>query len=134
MPVIAGFNLTPVKSTALIHPDTIDLRPEGAVGDRRFVFVHPNGERLSGLSKASLFTIHSSYDIDREHLQLSFPEHGFDVSGDSSSSGDPITVKLYDREVQARPVDARFTEAAREATGDGRIELLRVDEIGRAHV
>jgi len=128
VPVVEAFNLTPVKSTALIHPDAIDLRPDGAVGDRRFLFVHPNGERLSGLSKASLFTIRSSYDVDREHLQLSFPEHGFDVSGDSSSSGDPVTVKLYDREVQARQVDTRFTEAAREATGDGRLELLRVDE------
>jgi MOSC domain-containing protein len=128
VPVVASFNLTPVKSTALIHPAAIDLRREGAVGDRRFLFVHPRGERLSGLSKASLFAVRSSYDVDREHLQLSFPEHGFDVSGDASSFGDPTTVKLYDREVQARKVDARFTEAAREATGDDRLELLRVDE------
>ena len=39
MPVVAGFNLTPVKSTALQQPDAIDLRIEGAVGDRRFLFV-----------------------------------------------------------------------------------------------
>ena len=128
MPVVASFNLTPVKSTALIHPDAIDLRREGAVGDRRFLFVHPNGERLSGLSKASLFTIRSSYDVDREHLELSFDGQDRRVSGGASSFGDPITVKLYDREVQARRVDPRFTEAAREATRDDRLELLRVDE------
>jgi hypothetical protein len=128
VPVVASFNLTPVKSTALIHPDAIDLRGEGAVGDRRFLFVHPNGERLSGLSKASLFTIRSSYDVDREHLELSFDGQDRRVSGGASSFGDPITVKLYDREVQARRVDARFTEAAREATRDERLELLRVDE------
>lgn len=128
MPVVASFNLTPVKSTALIHPDAIDLRREGAVGDRRFLFVHPNGERLSGLSKASLFTIRSSYDVDREHLELSFDGQDRRVSGGASSFGDPITVKLYDREVQARRVDPRFTEAVREATRDDRLELLRVDE------
>jgi uncharacterized protein YcbX len=128
VPVVASFNLTPVKSTALIHPDAIDLRREGAVGDRRFLFVHPNGERLSGLSKASLFTIRSSYDVDREHLELSFDGQDHRVSGGASSFGDPITVKLYDREVQARRVDPRFTEAAREATRDDRLELLRVDE------
>jgi uncharacterized protein YcbX len=128
VPVVASFNLTPVKSTALIHPDAIDLRRGGAVGDRRFLFVHPNGERLSGLSKASLFTIRSSYDVDREHLELSFDGQDRRVSGGASSFGDPITVKLYDREVQARRVDPRFTEAAREATRDDRLELLRVDE------
>jgi hypothetical protein len=128
MPVVERFNLTPVKSTALIHPDEIDLRREGAVGDRRFLFVHPHGERLSGLSKAPLFKIRSTYDMAGEHLRLVFPEHGFEVSGDSSSIGDPVTVKLYDREVQARRVDPRFTEAAREATADERLELLRVDE------
>jgi hypothetical protein len=128
VPVVERFNLTPVKSTALIHPDAINLRAEGAVGDRRFLFVHPHGERLSGLSKAPLFTIRSSYDVDREHLQLAFPEHEFEVSGDSTSFGDPVMVKLYDREVPARRVDPRFTQAAREATGDGQLELLRVDE------
>jgi uncharacterized protein YcbX len=128
MPVVERFNLTPVKSTALIHPNAIDLRRESAVADRRFLFVHANGERLSGLSKAPLFKIRSAYDADREHLRLSFPEHGFDVEGDSTSFGDPVTVKLYDREVPARRVDPRFTEAAREATGDQRVELLRVDE------
>jgi uncharacterized protein YcbX len=128
MPVVEGFNLTPVKSTALIHPDAIDLRQECAVGDRRFLFVHPRGERLSGVSKAPLFKIRSSYDVDREHLRLAFPEHGFEVSGGSAPLGDPVTVKLYDREVQARRVDPRFTEAAREATGDELLELLRVDE------
>ena len=128
MPVVESFNLTPVKSTALIHPDAIDLRLDGAVGDRRFVFVHPNGERLSGLSKAPLFKIRSAYDVDREHLRLEFPDAGFSVAGDSTPSGGQITVKLYDREVKARRIDPRFTEAGREAMGDDRLELLRVDE------
>ena len=128
MPVVEGFNLTPVKSTALIRPDAIDLRPEGAVGDRRFLFVQQNGERMSGLSKAPFFKIRSTYDVDREHLRLEFPDAGLEVEGDSGPTGDPVTVKLYDREVEARPVDPRFTEASREAMADGRLELLRVDE------
>jgi uncharacterized protein len=127
MPVVQAFNLTPVKSTALVHPDALDLRREGAVGDRRFLFVHANGERLSGVSKAPLFKIRSAYDVDAEHLKLAFPD-GSEVSGDASPMGDPVTVKLYDREVKARPVDPRFTEATRDATGDDRLELLRVEE------
>jgi uncharacterized protein YcbX len=127
MPVVEAFNLTPIKSTALLDPDAIDLRREGAVGDRRFLFVHANGERLSGVSKAPLFKIRSAYDLDAERLELVFPD-GSQLSGDSNPTGHPVVVKLYDREVKARPVDPRFTEAARDATGDPRIELLRVDE------
>src|SRR5262245_54925777 len=127
MPVVEAFNLTPVKSTALVHPDALDLRREGAVGDRRFLFVQPNGERLSGVSKAPLFRIRSSYDVEAEHLSLTFHD-GVEVSGEAGPTGEPVTVKLYDREVKARPVDPRFSEAAREALGDARLELLRVEE------
>src|SRR6476646_4312636 len=70
MPTVERFNLTPVKSTALLHPDAIDLRPEGAVGDRRFLFVRANGERLSGVTKAPLMHVRSTYDVAAEHLTL----------------------------------------------------------------
>ena len=127
MPVVEGFNLTPVKSTALLQPDAIDLRPEGAVGDRRFLFVRAKGERLSGETKAPLMNIRSTYDVNEEHLTLRFPD-GTTASGGSASFGDPSTVKLYDREVPARRVDPVFTEAVRTVTGDDTLELLRVDE------
>ena len=41
---VARFNVTPVKSTALHHPDSIDLRRDGAVGDRRFLFAFRRDE------------------------------------------------------------------------------------------
>src|SRR6266496_3947060 len=125
MPVVERFNLTPVKSTALIHPDVIDLRPEGAAGDRRFLFVRENGERLSGVSKAPMMRIRSAYDVAEEHLTMEFSD-GTSVSGASAAHGEPRLVKLYDREVLARRVDPRFTDAVREATGDATLELLRV--------
>ena len=50
---VAGFNLTPVKSTALQHPETIDLRVDGAVGDRRFVFARDDGSRLHATQSPS---------------------------------------------------------------------------------
>jgi uncharacterized protein YcbX len=127
MPVVERFNLTPVKSTALIHPDAIDLRPEGAVGDRRFLFVRENGERLSGVSKAPMMRIRSSYDVAAEHLTIEFAD-GTSVLGPSAAQGNARPVKLYDRVVPARRVDPRFTDGVREATGDATLELLRVDE------
>jgi MOSC domain-containing protein len=127
MPVVEGFNLTPVKSTALVHPDQIDLRPEGAVGDRRFLFVRENGERLSGVTKAPMMRIRSRYDVAGEHLTIEFPD-STSVSGGSAPDGDARMVKLYDRVVPARPVDPKFTEAVRASTGDETLQLLRVDE------
>jgi uncharacterized protein YcbX len=127
MPSVEAFNLTPVKSTALIRPDAIDLRPEGAVGDRRFLFVRENGERLSGVSKAPMMQIRSAYDVVEEHLAMEFPD-GTSVSGPSAAQGNARPVKLYDRVVPARRVDPRFTIAIREATSDETLELLRVDE------
>jgi uncharacterized protein YcbX len=127
MPVVERLNLTPVKSTALIQPNAIDLRSEGAVGDRRFLFVRENGERLSGVSKAPMMRIRSAYDVAEEHLTMEFSD-GTSVSGASAAHGEPRPVKLYDREVLARRVDPRFTDAVREAIGDATLELLRVDE------
>ena len=127
MPIVERFNLTPVKSTALLQPDAIDLRPEGAVGDRRFLFVRAKGERLSGDTKAPLMRVRSTYDVNEEHLTLAFPD-GTTASGRSASFGEPRSVKLYDREVPARRVDPLFTDAVREATDDDTLELLRVDE------
>jgi len=127
MPIVERFNLTPVKSTALLQPDAIDLRPEGAVGDRRFLFVRAKGERLSGDTKAPLMRVRSTYDVNEEHLTLAFPD-GTTASGGSASFGEPRSVKLYDREVPARRVDPLFTDAVREATDDDTLELLRVDE------
>ena len=111
MPVVERFNLTPVKSTALIHPDAIDLRRESAVADRRFLFVHANGERLSGLSKAPLFKIRSAYDADREYLRLSFPEHGFDFEGDSTSFGE-LAISTSRRCTRSASPEPRSSAAA----------------------
>ena len=73
MPTVVGFNLTPVKSTALHRPDAIDLQVGGAVGDRRFLFARSDGTRLSGISKAPLMPIVASWDRDDERLTLRFP-------------------------------------------------------------
>lgn len=129
MPVVAGFNLTPVKSTALQQPDTIDLRIEGAVGDRRFLFVRvdPDGpHRLSGVSKASLMPIRSTYWPEREYLELNMP--GIGSGAEAFGVGEPMKVRLFDREVPARWVHEAFEEFVQNVTGDETLFLMRVDE------
>ena len=125
-PTVARFNVTPVKSTALQHPDSIDLRHEGAVGDRRFVFARPDGTRLSGVSKAPLMPIRSTWDIEDELLTMRFADDST-VSGSALPSGERVEVRLFDRPVPARPVDGVFTDAVRSLV-DETLLLYRVEE------
>ena len=125
MPVVAGFNLTPVKSTALHQPDAIDLRADGTVGDRRFLFARDTGERLSGISKATLMPISSRWDTSEERLSLALgPEH---VKVGALGHGEVIAVRLFDREVPARRVHDDLDAFVRDITGDDTLSLMRVD-------
>lgn len=127
MAAVAGFNITPVKSTALHHPDTLDLRLDGAVGDRRFLCIRADGTRLSGISKATLIPIVAHHDRDTERLSLAFPD-GAVVEGDARAVGDVVRVRLFDREIPVREIDPSLSAALRDHVGDDTLRLARVDE------
>ena len=122
---VAGFNLTPVKSTALLAPSEVELGARGAIGDRRFLFAQLDGSRPSGISKAPLLRLSAWWD--REHERLSLALHdGTKIDGDARGRGDPVEVRLFDRSVPARAVDPIFEEAV--ASIDPTLILMRVDE------
>ena len=129
MPVatVARFNVTPVKSTALHHPDTIDLQRDGAVGDRRFLFARLDGTRLRGISKAPLMPIVSTWSVADERLTMRFPD-GSSAEGSALPAGERVDIKLFDRTVPARPIDPVFAEAVRRAVDDETLSVFRVDE------
>ena len=124
---VARFNVTPVKSTALYHPDAIDLQREGAVGDRRFLFARPDGTRLRGVSKAPLMPIVSTWSVVDERLAMRFPD-GSSVEGSALPVGERVDVKLFDRTVPARAIDPVFTEALGRVVDDETLSVFRVEE------
>jgi len=128
MPVatVARFNVTPVKSTALQHPDSIDLQREGAVGDRRFLFARSDGTRLRGISKAPLMPIVSTWSMADERLTMRFPD-GSSVEGSALPVGERVDIKLFDRTVPARAIDPVLTEAVRRLV-DETLTVFRVEE------
>ena len=126
MPVVAGFNITPVKSTALQQPDAIDLRAGGTVGDRRFICARSTGERVSGISKASLMPVRSRWDAAADLLELSLGDAR--VEAPAHGDGERIEVHLFDRAVPARHVDEAFDSFVREVARDDTLSLWRVDE------
>jgi uncharacterized protein YcbX len=116
MPNVARFNLTPVKSTALHHPDRIELSVRGAAGDRLFMFISPEGTRLSGAAKAPLLAIRSEHDERAGRLRLTMPD-GSVAEGDTAPSGDRMRVALFDRETVVRSLDGPFAEAISDHLG-----------------
>ena len=130
MPTVARFNVTPVKSTALHHPERIHLGPEGAVGDRRFFFVDGSGRRFSGATKAPILPIHAEYDEERDQLELRLP-NGIVVSGSAGANGRALQVNFYGRPVAAHTVGGDFEEALTRYVGH-EVRLARPDRSGDA--
>ncbi len=125
MPTVARFNVAPVKSTSLQHPNEIELGPNGVDVDRRFLFVGADGARISSGAKAGLLGIRSTFDADRDLLTLELPD-GTRAEGDAASAGDAIAVALFDRTVDARPVPGPFGAAVSRLL-DRDVTLMRVE-------
>jgi uncharacterized protein len=130
MPTVARFNVTPVKSTALHHPERIHLDPEGPAGDRRFFFVDGSGKRFSGATKAPILPIHAEYDEERDELELRLP-NGIVVSGAARANGEDLQVNFYGRPVAAHTVEGDFEEALTGYVGH-EVRLARPDRPGDA--
>src|SRR4029453_14015713 len=87
MPPVARFNVTPVKSTALHHPERIRLDERGAAGDRRFFLVDASGKRFSGATKAPILPIRATYDEAADRLELRLPNGGVGGGGGKARGG-----------------------------------------------
>ncbi|HEX6231315.1 MAG TPA: MOSC domain-containing protein [Actinomycetota bacterium] len=130
MPRVARFNVTPVKSTLLHHPDRIRLEERGAIGDRRFFLVDGDGRRFSGATKTPLLPIRASFDDVEDRLELRLPD-GVVVAGSAEPDGEPLVVDFYGRAVGAHVVDGDFTPALSAYAGR-EIRLARPDDDGDA--
>ena len=127
---VARFNVTPVKSTALHHPDRLRFDARGALGDRRFFLVDGDGKRFSGATKAPILPVVANYDEDRDELELRLPD-GIVVGGRPEPDGEALVVDFYGRKVPARVVDGDFTEALSRYAGH-EVRLARPDRPGDA--
>ncbi|MEA2520677.1 MAG: hypothetical protein QOI81_323 [Actinomycetota bacterium] len=130
MPFVARFNVAPVKSAQLQHPELIELTPSGAAGDRRFLFLDPEGHRFAGEAKAGILGIGTRYAAETDHLTLTFPD-GYEVGGPATPSGQALTVALYDHEARVRAVEGPFADAVTAHIGR-EVRLARMQDDERA--
>ena len=131
MPTVARFNVTPVKSTALHHPERIRLDERGR-GRRPAVLLRRrrSGKRFSGATKAPILPIRAVVRRGRRHARASAPErHRRRRQGEPD--GEAIEVNFYGRPVAAHIVDGDFSEALSAYAGH-EVRLARPDRPGDA--
>lgn len=132
MPIatVARFNVTPVKSTRLHHPDEIRIEPQGAVGNRDFFFVDEDGRRLSGERKHPLLVLESSYDVATDRIALRTPD-GLVAEGPAAGGPQTVVADFWGRNVPAHVVEGDFEELLTRFVGRP-TRLARVDRAGDA--
>lgn len=116
MPNVVRINVTPVKSTALNHPQEVRLEAPGPVDDRRFFLVDDAGEWFGGDAVAPLMLIRSSYDADLDELELEMPD-GQVVTGSAAATGEAITVHYVGEPVPAHVVDGDWSRPLADFAG-----------------
>ena len=95
MPTIAQINVTPVKSTALHHPDQVRVEAAGPVDDRRIFFVDGSGDWFGGETSLPLMTIRSELDEEHDRLRLTLAD-GTVLEGSAAADGEPLSSAYYD--------------------------------------
>jgi uncharacterized protein len=126
MPTVARFNVTPVKSTALQHPDEVVVSELGIEGAHRFLFTDQDGGRLSSEAKKPLLSIQTAFDPVAGVLRATL-DAGHSIEADVSAEAETCEIRLYDRTVTGRVVGAAIAEAVSAKAGRA-LRLLRVDE------
>jgi hypothetical protein len=128
MRTIARINVTPVKSTALHHPDEVRLEASGPTHDRQFFFIDAEGKRFGGDAKSPLMVIHAEFDAERGRLELHLPD-GSSAEGSAAASGEAISVSYEGQRVPAHLVDGDWTRFLHDHVGRP-VRLARLDEPG----
>ncbi len=114
--------MTPVKGTALVHPDEVLLDERGIAENRRFFLIDDRGDLFSGADLGMLVRIKASWDDGAELLTLDFPDGG-DVTGE------PVTTDFYGRPVSGRVLQGPWSEALSAYAGRS-LRLVRTDRPG----
>src|SRR5438034_7863925 len=125
---VSRLSITPVKSTALIHPDQVMLERFGVAENRRFYAINRNGRLLNAARHGELLAVRSRWEPGRGRLTLRFPD-GAEVSGPVEPEGEPTSTVFWGRPVEGREVAGDFSEALSTYVGEP-VRLMMTERPG----
>jgi uncharacterized protein YcbX len=114
-PRVARINVTPVKSLRLHHPDEIELGPDGARDDRRFLLVDDARRLYNGKRDTSLVRASATWDPVARRLELTMPDGA--VVEAEAVAGASAVVEVYGRLVRGRVVEGPWADALSDLVG-----------------
>jgi MOSC domain-containing protein len=112
---VVRISIAPVKSLGLVHPDGVELGPNGVQGDRRFWLVDEDGRLFNNKRNGPMVAIEPRWDEATRHLSLRFPD-GEEVEG-TVELGEPVAAVLYRRPHPSRRVIGPWEEAISHSVG-----------------
>ena len=122
---VVRISVAPVKSLGLLHPEEVELGPNGVVGNRRFWLRDGDGRLYAGKRDGALLQIRPDWDEESRRLTLTFPE-GDVVDGVVELDGE-VAADMYSwHTVASRRVRGPWEAAISDFVGRP-LELLWAD-------
>jgi uncharacterized protein YcbX len=125
---VARISISPVKGFRLLHPEEVDLGPDGVAENRRFFLVGEDGQRLRSSLTAWPTSVRAEYDPEAEGLRMEFPD-GTRVAGSADRLGEGVRSTSGVLAVTGRIVEGPWEAPLSELAGHP-VRLVRVDRIG----
>lgn len=116
MPVIKSIHIAPVKSLALVNPESVYVGFPGIKEDRRFLVRNDAGAMVTQRQIGKLAQVKADYSTATEVLCLEFPD-GETVSG-TPELGERTDMKVFRRQVWGRVVTGELSEALADFCGE----------------
>ena len=112
---VSRINVTPVKSLRLHHPDSVELGPDGAREDRRFLLVDDGRRLYNGKRDTSLVRTSATWDPASRRLEMTFPS-GESLEAEAVRARTAV-LEVYGREVRGHSIDGPWADALSDIAG-----------------
>jgi uncharacterized protein YcbX len=126
MAAVSRISVTPVKGTALLHPERIELGPNGFANNRLFHLIDDEGTLVNGKKCGPLVGVRCVYYGGV--LSMQFPD-GSTVAERVVLAQERTETNFYGRPVGGTVVDGGFAAAVSDFVGRA-LRLVRVDVPG----
>ena len=130
MITVEKIHISPVKSLALTHPDTVDVSWQGVTEDRRLFLVDDRGRLLTQRHFGRLVQVQAEYHLDPERLTLRMP--GGDTVEGPIVPGEPTANRIFGRRVMGNAVPGEWDAALSDFCG-ATVRLVRAQQPGQCY-